>query len=157
MKKILFIHLVFVLVLSSCNKDKKQTEDILISDIKESNQQKEPEQKIIIPHNVDLDFKNFISYFNKSSEFQLSRVKFPLKAEVLDSDYEKIEILIVKKYYQVNDFNLEQNLEYNLEIIEKKDKAFIEIRGIDNGIMIDYVFEKIKGKWLLTEITDLST
>jgi len=142
-----------------CIKDKKSTQQELISDSKENIAPIEPitEKKIIIPKNVDKDFKTFMSYFNENAEFQLSRVKFPLKGEILDDNYENIETLIRKENYQHSVFILEETTEYKLEIIEEKDEAIIEIRGIDNGIMADYVFKKVKGQWQLSEFTDLST
>ena len=36
-------------------------------------------------------------------------------------------------------------------------KATIEIRGIENGIMVDYYFEKDDGKWMLVAVHDSST
>lgn len=35
--------------------------------------------------------------------------------------------------------------------------ATIQIRGIDNGIIVDYLFEKVNGAWMLIEIVDKST
>lgn len=43
-------------------------------------------------------------------------------------------------------------------VVDKADtSATIEIRGIDNGIMVDYRFKKINKAWMLTEIDDSST
>lgn len=49
--------------------------------------------------------------------------------------------------------------QWTQEIVPDKSgrKATIEIRGIDNGIMVDYRFEKIEGRWLLVGIEDQST
>ena len=47
--------------------------------------------------------------------------------------------------------------EENIIIDENNNKATIEINGIDNGIMVDYKFEKINEKWILVEIYDGST
>jgi len=43
-------------------------------------------------------------------------------------------------------------------VVDKNNtSATIEVRGIDNGIMVDYLFEKINGTWMLIEIDDSST
>ncbi len=36
-------------------------------------------------------------------------------------------------------------------------KATIEIRGIENGIMVDYYFEKNDDRWMLVGVDDSST
>jgi hypothetical protein len=38
-----------------------------------------------------------------------------------------------------------------------KSKTIIEIRGIDNGIIMDFFFEKKNGKWILVTWIDSST
>jgi hypothetical protein len=43
-------------------------------------------------------------------------------------------------------------------VIDKSNaSATIEIRGIENGIMVDYLFEKVNGAWMLIEIDNSST
>jgi hypothetical protein len=37
------------------------------------------------------------------------------------------------------------------------EKAVVEIRGTENGLNVDYIFEKVKGLWFLVEIDDRST
>lgn len=51
------------------------------------------------------------------------------------------------------------NDQWKQEIVvdENDTKARIEIRGIDNGIMVDYYFEKNDGRWMLVNIDDAST
>jgi len=147
---LLIISLSLAVFLYSCNKNSNQS--------KVNEQQKTESKQIIkIPENVDDTFETFLSYFNENMEFQLDRVQFPLQAEMLDGDYENIQVLIEKKDYQHSIFKLKKNEEYNLEISVEVNKSIIEIRGIDNGIMADYEFDKIDNKWILIKITDLST
>jgi hypothetical protein len=40
---------------------------------------------------------------------------------------------------------------------KNQSKATIEVRGIENGTMVDYNFEKRDGKWMLISINDGST
>jgi hypothetical protein len=113
----------------------------------------------------DEDFNKFLKKFNQDSVFQISRIKFPLKVKESDpdQDYEIIERII-----QLKDFT-KLNFEYQKETLTKKydrytqnikiekDSAVIEIRGIENGIYSDIVFEKINGKWKLKTWNDQST
>lgn len=141
MKKILFI--IFI-VFTSC---------------------KNNNQKIEIPKNVDDNFNIFLKYFSKDSIFQISRVNFPLKVKELDSDenFETIEKNIdISEYKKINLNYSNENLtketdKYSQNIKIGTDKAVIEIRGIDNGIHTDIVFEKKKGKWKLITWIDSST
>ena len=43
-------------------------------------------------------------------------------------------------------------------VVDKNNaSATIEIRGIENGIMLDFLFDKINEAWMLIEIVDRST
>ena len=113
---------------------------------------------------VDLDFSLFIEHFSEDSAFQLNRTKFPLKITRYDLVDDK-ETIIYKSRSKFNilDFRIKKsNSRYDKwtqEIVmdKTKNKATIEINGIENGIMVEYYFEKIAGKWLLVGIRDSST
>ncbi|MFL5809267.1 MAG: hypothetical protein ACJ749_07070 [Flavisolibacter sp.] len=49
--------------------------------------------------------------------------------------------------------------EWRQEIFLEKSqtRATIEIRGVDNGLVVDYLFEKRNGKWMYVGIDDQST
>jgi hypothetical protein len=49
--------------------------------------------------------------------------------------------------------------EWKQEVVIDKDnvKATIEVRGLDNGIVVDYIFERRKGRWMFIGIDDSST
>jgi len=47
--------------------------------------------------------------------------------------------------------------EQNIVVDKNNTTARIEIRGIDNGIMVDYLFAKIDDAWMLVEVEDSST
>jgi len=65
--------------------------------------------KLSIPKNVDSDFKLFLDFFNKDSIFQISRVKFPVKAtEINYDDYETVEKVINLDNYKIIDLTNEK-------------------------------------------------
>ena len=109
------------------------------------------------------NFNVFIEKFSSDSLFQISRVNFPLKVKELDDDYESVEKKINKNEYRkldlrYNDSFAKRDLsKYTQNIKLEKNKAIIEIRGIDNGIMTDIYFEKHNGKWNLISWDDSST
>ena len=49
------------------------------------------------------------------------------------------------------------NWEQKIVIEENKQKAQIEIQGVDNGILVIYQFVKENGIWMLVEVNDKST
>jgi hypothetical protein len=117
----------------------------------------------IISPGVDKDFNTFLTYFSKDSVFQISRIAFPLKVEELElnDSLEMIEKVLEREDHQHMDFSppkFESNLDnYTQKVRVDKDKATIEIRGIDNGLLIDYIFEKRNNRWMLITWTDSST
>jgi hypothetical protein len=115
--------------------------------------------------NIDASFEIFIEHFNKDSTFQISRIAFPLK--LIEPDWEKegelVERRVQRSEFRKLDFSYDKSMptrefdKYEQRVKVKKDKAVIEIRGIDNGIMSDSFFEKRNGKWTLVSIIDKST
>lgn len=158
MKKIILSKTVlFILLLTSCNQEKKtqtQTkEKVEIS----------PDSKKI-PSNIDGDFSLFLERFSKDSVFQVSRVKFPLKTSVWeDPEVGMVEKLINKTEYTTLDLTYPDDAmtrefdKYTQKINLQGNKCVIEIRGYDNGIYSDLFFEKINGKWTLISCEDHST
>lgn len=111
--------------------------------------------------NIDNNFKDFLTLFNKDSIFQISRVKFPMTVEFADPekdyDYSK-EVINIKNYHKLNLIKDESpNPEYEQNIEVKNKKAVVDFRGIENGISSEFIFEKINGKWMLITWVDAST
>lgn len=111
---------------------------------------------------IDNNFNDFIEKFSKDSMFQLSRTNFPLKTQFYDivkdkdsvvykdkSDFEMLDFSKKKSVGQFNQWEQKRKID--------KTNATIEIRGIENGIMIDFLFKKIEGIWMLVAIDDKST
>jgi hypothetical protein len=106
------------------------------------------------------DFDTFLQRFNTDSVFQISRVLFPMTIQLNDENYELTEEIIAKKDYHIIDFTYDDNSpnkEFQQTVNLTGDKAVIELRGIENGIMADYYFERKNGSWYLVTVTDAST
>lgn len=153
MKKIAVIKYIFLLLLViSCKKENTQLETKKAIENKDFN-------------NLDEDFNAFLLKFNQDSIFQMSRINFPLKVKEADSDndYKTIERVINKKDFAKLDFTLPKDAQtrefdkFTQKIKLTKNNATIEVRGIDNGIHSDVIFEKVNGKWNLKTWIDEST
>lgn len=112
---------------------------------------------------VDSSFQDFLSEFSSSQEFQLARVKFPLNVKFLDIE-DNEEILTISIHdWEHEDFMDTVGIKTKIvdaysQQVEVKDKdAIVKLRGIDNGIRIDYKFHQINGRWFLIEIFNAST
>jgi hypothetical protein len=112
---------------------------------------------------IDKYFESFISKFSKDSLFQISRITFPLRVQELElsdsSSY--IENIIDLSDHRMLDFSPPEfkngQEAYTIQNKVEESKATIEVRGIDNGIITDFYFEKIEGKWMLVYWIDSST
>ena len=156
---------VLMLSLSSCTSISDKTLDarqkIIPIDTSKKNQPITP----IIPSNVNSNFQTFLEYFNKDSIFQISRIAFPLKVKEANSDidFDLRERIIQKADFRKMDFTYDKskknkqvdNYEQNIKV--EGNKAVIEIRGIENGIIADYYFIKKNGKWTLLTWINSST
>lgn len=123
-------------------------------------------QTVTIPtkETVDNNFKTFIEKFSSDSVFQLSRTKFPLKIKWYDIINDRDSLLYKNRGdFEMMDFRKKkftgQYDQWEQKVVADKNNTSvtIEIRGIENGIMIDYLFEKINEAWVLIEIDDRST
>lgn len=113
---------------------------------------------------IDLDFTKFIKKFSNDSTFQINRTRFPLKVKwnIIETDKDSI-FYIDRLNYKLINFNIKKSSgkfdkwEQKIKIAKNNIFTTIEVRGIDNGISIDYLFEKINGAWMFVEIYDSST
>lgn len=113
---------------------------------------------------IDSNFNDFIEKFSIDSNFQKSRIKFPLKIKLYDIDNDRDSIFYRdSSSFDMIDFpknkSTSQYDQWGQKIVIDKNNTFatIEISGIDNGILVDYLFQKINGAWMLIEIDDSST
>jgi hypothetical protein len=113
---------------------------------------------------VDNNFSSFIDKFSTDTAFQLQRTKYPLKIRQYDIDIGKDTILYQQpSEFEKMDFRKKRSgsgfNQWKQEIVVDKNEnnAIIQIRGIENGIMVDYYFEKKNGRWMLVSVEDSST
>jgi hypothetical protein len=113
---------------------------------------------------IDNNFNDFIDKFSADSTFQVSRTKFPLKTKWYDLDNDRDSLIYKdRSSFEMMDFRKKKSTgeydqwEQKIVVDKNNTSATIEIRGIENGIMVDYLFEKINGAWMLIEIDDSST
>lgn len=148
------IAILFLLaIITSCNKSANDNEQL-----ERTTSTKEHSK------NIDEDFNSFLEVFSKDSLFQISRVKFPFQQkEWIDPETGMVEKLIEKKFYDLHNFSYPKDAltrefdRYTQKIKVNKNTATIEIRGVDNGICADYIFEKINGKWMFIASSEQST
>jgi len=104
------------------------------------------------------NFDEFFETFKSDSLFQINRVKFPWAIPSEDGE----ELVINKSDWQHASFFYQEDFAtrpidaYTQEIRTYGDTVKIELRGVDNGNHIDFLFAKIDNKWFLVSEEDLS-
>lgn len=101
-------------------------------------------------------FSSFFEKFNNDKNFQLSRINFPLTIKLNNDDFELVDYTITKEKHITLKLNLKE-AEYKQKTILKNNTVIVQQRGINNGIFIDYIFEKKNGLWFLKTWIDQST
>ena len=99
------------------------------------------------------------------SDFQLSRILFPLQQICLNEDFTRVDtVYLTKEKWVIQNFNYEPNKESFGQIydnfehkLKDTDERVFAWHGIGNGIKIFYYFKRIKGLWYLIKIEDFST
>lgn len=144
-----------VLAFIACNTGSRKTEN---TELKSTSTVQSESDK------VDKDFNAFIEKFSKDAAFQLARTNFPLPVKHYDTGNENDTILYVERSaFVMMDFRKKKSDgrydQWKQEIVLDKNstRATIQIRGIDNGIMVDYDFEKRDGRWMFVKVDDAST
>lgn len=107
------------------------------------------------------DFNEFFKKFTTDSLFQIERTKFPFRVIWLTDDgattheTEK-ESWTHSTFYYEDSYATRQIDAYTQEMKVYADSAKLEQRGVDNGIYVDYLFMKDKGRWILFTGRDYS-
>lgn len=107
------------------------------------------------------DFNEFFKKFTTDSLFQIERTKFPFRVIWLTDDGETThetekESWTHSTFYYDDSYATRQVDAYTQEMKIYADSAKLEQRGVDNGIYVDYLFMKDKGKWILFTGRDYS-
>lgn len=117
----------------------------------------------------DIEGENFEVFFDKfkmDSVFQRERVQFPFLVETVNTDdtgSDKLNKEFTQKhdwkhanFYYDESFATRAVDAYTQRIRIQLHTAVVEYRGVDNGIWIDYFFEKKEDKWILVSERDSS-
>jgi hypothetical protein len=107
------------------------------------------------------DFNQFFKKFATDSLFQMERTKFPFRALWLTDDGETTheterEDWTHSTFHYEDGYATRQKDAYTQEMKVYTDSAKLEQRGVDNGIYVDYLFMRDKGKWILLTARDYS-
>lgn len=176
-----YIILIFIVaIFNSCfdnnMKQKSENIEIFISDssklatknsttIKEELNQKTDKESSGFSNQKDcfVSFDEFFIKFTNDELFQKRRFSKSMRLTILDPyDVDKKIIKIVGKNHGFIDFKNDNEAinnefdKFNIKIEKYKDSISYKRLGIDNGIYISYIFEKINNCWFLTEIIDES-
>jgi hypothetical protein len=109
---------------------------------------------------VENEFVTFLYQFSQDPDFQKNHMVFPLKATTLEldsiSNITSSEIGIEE--WEFFDFINEIRFLIIINLPESNENyRHIFLRGIDNGISVEYLFDKINGEWHFIQINDEST
>jgi hypothetical protein len=106
-------------------------------------------------------FDDFVYRFIADSLFQLERIKFPLKSSI-QTDLDEVDTTAIEK----KDWKIVRLLgrkEYRPQIYDNfkrelrdTDERLFCWEGIENGIYVEYKFQRVGGLWYLTEYNDFS-
>lgn len=108
-------------------------------------------------------FNDFFQRFKSDSLFQVERVEFPFVVQYYSEDSDSLlSDEIQRRAWRHKGFEYEEEYStrefdaYTQQVMIFPETARIELRGVDNGIWIDFFFKKIEGKWFLTIEKDFS-
>lgn len=108
------------------------------------------------------DFYKFLDKFNTDSIFQIGHINFPIKYTIIDIEDKKETDWIKEQDWTMlvlknSDYVVNRNIDAYEQFVEiEENSAIVKLRGIENGIRIDFIFEKHNGIWILKEWIDSS-
>jgi hypothetical protein len=122
-------------------------------------------QKTSVQNNDEFrqeEFNDFFSKFTSDSLFQLERTKFPFVIKIWVVDDEMRMKKIAKDDWKFLSFDYKE--EYGTRKLDAytqrtkifPDSAKIELRGVDCGIYVDFLFFNEAGRWFMTSESDYS-
>jgi hypothetical protein len=107
------------------------------------------------------NFNEFFKKFTADSLFQIERIKFPWRVLMTTEDGKTVEEThkedwTYSTFYYDDSYASRQEDAYTQEIKNYGDTVKLELRGVDNGIHVDYEFVKDSRKWILVSGKDYS-
>lgn len=115
--------------------------------------------KVRVQQLPDFEFVDFIMKFSKDPAFQMQNISFPLLESFADPeiDYERSDKTIKHGEWKYTKLTEEINPLMILSNLQTKNKyRNILIRGVESGIWVRYIFEKINGGWKLIKLEDFT-
>lgn len=162
------IESVMTIVTTPCDSRGKKDSTLTEKEIRKKTVMVDDSGKLIINEEKTTDskfesFDEFYKKFTTDSLFQIERVKFPWTVMTWELGEESpVKELINKEDWRFGSFYYEDGYAtrqidaYTQKIKNYGDTIKLEIRGVDNGIFIDYNFTKDKNKWFLVSEKDYS-
>ena len=99
------------------------------------------------------DYEDFFKKFETDKSYQLSHIKFPIKYVSESPDGSETKEIQKSGYQYSNAFKEDIKCEYK-KINDKEFNA--EVRGVESGIAVDYLFNKFDNEWYLVKVVDYS-
>jgi hypothetical protein len=108
---------------------------------------------------TDFEFIDFLSKFSEDTAFQTNHILFPLPTSLIDYDGEDYPIIsktiLLEEWKQlqwgvINQLMVLSNIDSNNKYRN------LHFRGVENGIGVEYTFEKINGNWKMIRFEDYS-
>lgn len=164
--KHLIINLAYSILLSCSTQNQENRQKVVDTATAPSNKQPEPGEETTLAvesQTTDSSFNSFLTEFSTNSEFQLTRIEFPFKIKLLDIlDNEEIITIPKNKWKHTNlldtaGIETKEYDAYSQTTHIADSVATIKLRGIDNGIRVDFTFEFRDGRWYLTKKFDASS
>ena len=117
--------------------------------------------QVVINDKSKENFDSFLYKFISDSIFQLERIKFPLNSSI-QTDLDEVDTkLIEKKNWKIErlfgreEYRPQIYDNFNRELRDTDERLFCW-EGIENGIYVEYKFQRLGGLWYLTEYNDYS-
>lgn len=107
------------------------------------------------------NFDDFIYKFINDSLYQLDRIKFPLKS-LVQTDIDNVDTTEIEKgnwkidrLFRLDNYKAQIYDNFDRELRDT-DKRLFCWEGVENGIYVEYKFQRLNGRWYLIEYNDFS-
>ena len=127
-----------------------------VADTTTTDTAEDPLANLPMPKAADELFDDFIFNFSASKKLQLERIMFPLKkvngdkVETIDKEHWKMERYFMRQQYYTLLFDNEQHMQVVKDT--SVNHAVVEMIYFNTGAVIQHVFDRLRGVWMLTGI-----
>jgi len=119
----------------------------------------DPLANLPLPKAADELFDDFLYNFAASRKLQMERVMFPLKkvngnkVEKIDRDHWRMERYFMRQQYYTLLFDSEKHMEVVKDT--SVNHAVVEMIYFNTGAVVQHVFDRLRGAWMLTSINTI--